>query len=280
MSRWLVRLFLQSGRWVLLVSAVVVSSILWILLNKVDPRFPATEGASGVESLAAVLRSAVVISAATGLIALSIIQALKYLSSLRGWFHRNEVARYLSSYGSKSPAWLELEAALGTTSLQTKDLGMYQQTRNLRYFFDLPLEQLTGQISAAAELALSKPYDYQNLLKGLLHPQGTEQLGIVIDAGVPEPGEESALVIEARNHVGLLLQRAIDSMQIVIGHRWRWLLRALALCISFPIAVIGTQYAGIDGLDRAVVTILSTLLGGFFAWVARDVIAVIERLRR
>jgi hypothetical protein len=276
--------FLRTrGRWALLASIVLVTGLLSVVLVLVDPKSPKANDVSRVHDLANRLGGSLVVALITGLLAMAAVQLLKNLSSIRGAFHRNEIAHYVGENGGlNSQAWYEFEKALGTSSvgLSSGRDRERSSTRDLRYFFDLPLEQLSGQISAAAELALSKPADYKYLLSGLVGQEAQHEVDLVAQESSMGLMNEDPSLLEARNHVGLLIQRSIDSMQIIVGHRWRWFMRSLAVSIAIPLAILETQYAGMHGMDRIVVVILATLLGGVFAWTTRDAAAAIERIRR
>jgi hypothetical protein len=136
---------------------------------------------------------------------------------------------------------------------------------------ELPIEQLAAQIQAAsdAELATGSASWF---VKACLGKQDIENMKIETD--LREPKE--------RTRVAYIIQRRLDGLQIEVRRRWRRLLRAMSLGVSF---VLCSFVMGLFGLWRenevgtAFLTVLFSILGGFFASAARDIVAVIERFR-
>ena len=158
-------------------------------------------------------------------------------------------------------------------------------------FFDLPLEQLSGQISAGAERAIVDPRRHGPILLRLANAAGEDDVLSLFKAhhelrstGRPRlsprvADEANERYMKARARVEERVRRSIDCLQIESGFYWRRRLRALAVALA---AILGLTAALVAGEFLASVpTALATgIIGGFFAMLARDVTAIVERLRR
>jgi hypothetical protein len=189
-----------------------------------------------------------------GLVTMSIIQVIRFLWPLRGWFHAREMSLQLFGTPTMDRALARL-LQLTTPSQATA-------------FWNLPIEQVCGQIGAAVELAFADPETYAILLKTLS------------GAGYVTPHDR-----KSRDTVAFFVQRNIDRTQIVTGDRWRRMLRIFAVSLSSALAFAASvaQKTPASFGDWGTVLISSGLIGivaGYVAMVLRDIVAIIERLRR
>jgi hypothetical protein len=76
------------------------------------------------------------------------------------------------------------------------------------------------------------------------------------------------------------LEHSLDRLHITIGSDWRRFLRVLSCLVAGGLAagVVGTQDR-INPLTAALVAVGSALIAGFFSWLARDLVAIVGRLR-
>lgn len=187
-------------------------------------------------------------SLALGFIVMAVIQSFK--PQLRAAFHEAEIRR-----------WLRGESVSEFLYVVSPEAG--------DALLELPIEQLTAQIQAASDAALGikspRSFWFLELCLGRENREG-QQL-------IDEPGERS---------VAYIIQRRLDDLQIQVRSRWRRVLRFLSLIIGLLLTAF---VAGIFGLWKqnligtAFLILLSSLMAVFFASVARDIVAAIERLR-
>jgi hypothetical protein len=187
-------------------------------------------------------------SLALGFAVMAIIQLFK--PELRAAFHLREIARWLNG-----PPY----EFLAIVSPKAEDA-----------LLELPIEQLTAQIQAASDAALT-----------IRSPLAPKLVGLVVgpqdfpfDSPRDDPREQS--------RVGYIIQRRLDDLQIQARRRWRHLLRFMSLSVSlllttFLASILGLWHEGLVG--TAFLVLLFSLLGAFFSSVARDVVAIIEKLR-
>jgi len=210
---------------------------------------------------------------------------------------------YVRNFAKKqaTAAWEQLETAL---------LGAYA-ARDLRVVFDLPTEQLSALLSAAADYALTNPRGNAEALLAFSGPAGLGDIDLVappreirdslIDRSVSEDhgsadvstnqGDSLDNAGEARREAALMANEALgrlarsvrsglDVLQASLGQEWSRAVRTWAVSLSGLLGVVLVLFINISLLQRVLFAFTALLLGGFFAWLARDLTAVVERVRR
>lgn len=224
-------------------------------------------------------------AAAIGLLAMAIIQSVKDMVPVRRWYQQAFVrawlarnARVHARRGGSAP---DVETACD-------DLVRLATTGDAHALFDLPIEQLGGQVSSAAAQALDYPARHEDLVRCLAASAAAADVDAVLDSpGSAAPGDvEAAATIDARTRVMHQVQRGIDALQISLGFRWKWILQLAAFGVSYAIAVAAVTTSRAPA--PAATTLLSALLsavplaiaGGFIAPVARDLIVALTARAR
>lgn len=214
-------------------------------------------------------------SVALGFAVMAIIQVLK--PPVRSQFHLEEIEE-----------WLKSRPLVVTSRLkEEQNKSVYEFLRRVspgesKALLELPVEQLTAQIQAASELALTLSDKPDWFVLFLLGNQIEESDGKLKDYIKGESLDEKD---KARINAQLsyVIQRRLDALQIKVRRDWRRLLYALAFTLSF---LLTATLAWILGILRnsppgtIYIILLLSIIEGFFATVARDVVAIIERLRR
>lgn len=189
----------------------------------------------------------------------------------------------------------DAQRSFATAELESALLGGFAD-RELRRVFDLPIEQLCAQISAAADQAMAQPHLYAELLLALTGPAGLDD----IDALAPPADVVGGRVIRAPSvdssaagdnpfagadnrayaRVAQGVRAGIDLMQISVGQRWTRGIRASAVAVCGALGAAGVFFIRITWPTRLLFALAALVLGGFFAWLARDLAAIVERTRR
>lgn len=138
---------------------------------------------------------------------------------------------------------------------------------------ELPIEQLAAQIQASADAALA-----------IKSPRSDMFLELVLGPGVlrEEPFIQIRDEPKQQGRIAYIIQRRLDDLQIQVKREWRSVLRTLCLSVAL---LLTSLVAGILGLwqiqlvGTGFLVLLFSLVGAFFASVARDLIAIVERLR-
>jgi fluoride ion exporter CrcB/FEX len=194
------------------------------------------------------------------------------------------------------------EANQQTASQAEADLLRLATAGDRAAFYDLPIEQVCGQMNVAAQVVLDYPARYPGLLKclaSLSSPEDREAVSSTEFAMLREKGglrtadeerrfkEVSQLVMDARSRVNNQIHRSIDAFQISVGYRWKWYLQIASFLISFVITVVAVNLGALSGWVSdgsipqhwaAIVAI--GLVGGFLAPVVRDIQAITQQLRK
>jgi hypothetical protein len=222
-----------------------------------------------------------------GVAAFATIEILKRIFALRGVYQLRQTRIWLGQrlpYAredtpSDAPFGQLLAAmGLGEWRMQSARAGTWVaflewlDLTEERRVFNLPTEQLAAQVSAAADVALTAEFTYPAFLGGLIRMDPAHVEKILVSPQSPNrPGSA-----DARVELTQRVRAGVDQLQISLGERWRRLLQGAALWIA---GVYGAVLARNQG-DRESLYVLSALvLGGLFAWIVRDLAAVLERSR-
>lgn len=228
---------------------VVVQLFLVYLVFVGTTFLPSSRGFGG--NAAAMFGSLMLFSITVGVAAMAVIETLKRLIPIRGLYQLRQIQSWLGR-----SAFLDLAHALGGPS-----------ERELLDMFNLPIEQICAQISNALDLALATPRLHRHLVSRMAS-----------DSWYDEEREESDETRQfERNHS---VRSALNVLQISVGQRWRWQVRMTAYWMSGLLGLLVVAFADVAPLARKEFALAALAFGGFFAWLARDVAALLERLRR
>jgi hypothetical protein len=258
--------------------------------------------------------------AAVGVLSMAVIQTLKDMFPLRNWFQKRALDQWLREKAVESrrrwSGWLErdgrgwfaAELARQTDSLldthaeefsQGPDAAQAEQDLiklaadgDSKALYDLPIEQLCGQLNAAAQMVLDQPLDHPDLMRCVASVADPADIARVIfpprEAKGPRPVEAGEgqkrydSFIDARTRVTHQIQRAIDALQVSVGFRWKFYLQLASIVLSGIIAGLGVwAFGNIPGFGRRLLATMAVgVLGGFLAPVARDLVAALQQLRK
>jgi hypothetical protein len=244
-----------------------------------------------------------------GFFTMSLLQSLRSILPLRGWFHLRTLRSYLLATEIAIDKVISKEGSEEAREAQKKKKGFLSKTaeENLKSlldlancgdavsFLNLPIEQVAGQISAVAELLItdlttqSTLRDKQRqLLTSLAGPKGARE-ALIYFSVLPRAGppvDDASL----RERVAYHVQRNIDQLQIQAKTDWQRWLRLAAIAASSGIALSLTTSVISSSLGRPIewklllldcgTALMIGLLSGYIAGVFRDCVAIIERLRR
>lgn len=225
--------------------------------------------------------------AAVGVLSMALIQTVKDIFPLRKWFHRWKLKR-----------WLDMKADVVKATCHERphvdqameDIIRLATAGDSDAFYELDIEQLCGQMNAAAQAVLDYPERHPDLLKCMAAMADADDIEELLKPSSPQTANQpkSQNQVDARARVIHQVQRAIDGFQISAGYRWKWLLQGASFLVSFVITVVAVQMWH----SRAIVdsTVKSEeiswagvffigLAAGFLAPVARDLLASLRKLR-
>lgn len=214
-------------------------------------------------------------AAAIGLLAMAVIQSVKDMVPVRRWYQRAFVGAWL---GHKARDHARHGAPAPDAGRASADLVALATTGDAHALFDLPVEQLCGQTSAAAAQALDYPARHADLLRCLAASADPAD----IDAVIRATEIDAAAAIDARTRVMHQVQRGIDALQISLGFRWKWILQLASFALSYAIAVLGiaATQAPLSMTEALSTAVPLGLAGGFVAPLARDLVVALTRPAR
>jgi hypothetical protein len=233
-------------------------------------------------SVSAQARDLLWFALACGLLSFATIECVKRLTHVRARYHEKETRLWLQIRLDRirreptdaSEATDPTESADRTSPFQQLVSAMGIEPDDRRQVFNLPSEQLAAQISAAADLALTSEKDdrYTYFLASVtkderdLPSEGASQ--------TPTETDEAQDLRRAQQ-----VRIGLDQLQVALRDRWRRYLWGAGLWISGAYG-IGLAFAGNRETVEGPRHVLAALvLGGVVAAVARDLTAIVERLR-
>lgn len=224
---------------------------------------------------------------AVGILSMAIIQTVKDLLPVRRVFQRRFLRAWLAGQQERA----RTTPAAGSPPAETDakdaeaDLVRLATAGDASAFFDLPIEQLCGQMNAAMQVALDYPKGHQDVVRLLAASAPPADVELLIQSWEQDSQRLDSLettakdaLVQARARVAHATQRAIDGLQIAAGSRWKLHLQLAAFALSFAI----TTLAALSGATKwpAASALLYGLAGGFLAPVARDLFASLQQIGR
>ncbi len=223
---------------------------------------------------------------AIGFLSMAIIETLKNMFPVRNWFQRLCLNQWLTAHQTIATGRFgALKRPVSMAEART-DLLTLAVNGDANALFDLPIEQLCGQLNAAIRVALDYPQDHFPLLAIAAARASERDIALIlgegpapiVDAGTLTAAQlkERSRFVDARNRVTQQVQRAVDAFQISTGFRWKFWLQVASFVLPVALVLLALRHAhaGKGAL------VLTALVAGFIAPVAHDVLVVIQRLRR
>lgn len=209
-----------------------------------------------------------------GGVSMALLQTAKDLLPLRQWFQRSFLRKWLEEGGAEARAMAGVPAA--SAAKAEADLLRIAVDGDAAALYDLQIEQLCGQYTAAIQIVLEFPAAHADLLAITASQANGADIALVL-AGPPSPPTQA--FIDARNRVTHQCQRAIDALQIRAGFRWKWLLQLASIVIGALLTWVAMLHQQPAITPGAVSVLVSAILAGFLAPVAKDLLAVLQKAR-
>jgi hypothetical protein len=230
---------------------------------------------------------------AVGLFSMALIQTFKDLLPIRRWFQRSWVLQWLDLRRTSAGKRMSMLPAVPNDApdLLEDDLVRLAADGDRNSFYNLPIEQLCGQLNSAAQSVLDHPEEHPQLLSYLAAKAEPEDIAKVVSCSLMyrqksgsklnDDDQQAAFTdcVDARNRVAHQVQRAIDALQLSAGNRWKFWIQIFSIALSGLVAIFTVPlFADVSDERRIGLTLLVALLGGFFAPVARDLFAGLQSL--
>jgi hypothetical protein len=188
-------------------------------------------------------------------------------------------------------SWDAVEIAL-------QDLAELATAGSKKALFELPIEQLCGQMGVAMQQALDHPSDHVVLIVCISHLNEPADLANILaplasilapantlTEGSPDKARV-ALYTAARQKISHRIQRAIDGFQISVGNRWKLILQLAATGIGVVAACIAIYIENESNAgSHSTISILSSgiavgVLAGFIAPILRDLLSILDTVKK
>jgi hypothetical protein len=258
---------------------LVVTAVVAMVVTTTD-RPIITPSHSALVELTRTALELFAVAALAGLGSMILLQTAKVSFRLRGIYQERQIVAWLGR-----PAVAELIGGLGGHVA-----GRGPRAGDRRSLFDLPIEQVAAQISAVTDLALVEPVRYRSLLDALVGRGGKPMLDALMARG-SAAGESSVTPRGVRRHapsedaeaddlrleVGQLVRTGIAALQVSVGRRWTFYLRMSAVLLSAALAAVSAVLARLPGPLTLALLSVTLVFGGFFAWLAHDLAALVRR---
>ena len=261
--------FRKVDLWIALAALGALAVAIWAMVRAakqvrmelIPPTLMVTPGRAGAYALLCI---------AVGAFTMALVQIWRTLIPVRGFFQRAALLRFLnkglqdaSFQGvppllwahrhpipdevSQARALEEFELRGGRSAREGTRRGFWSVMSPMLY--DLPIEQLCGQLNLAFDAALGAPSRFPNLLLGVLGREGIDPLAVVMQdsADVTYEDEKQRDIrllhqAEARALLSRMGQQRIDAFQIDAGGAWRRLLRVCVVGMSLAFSWQATTY--------------------------------------
>ena len=222
------------------------------------------------------LSGLVVSTLVCGSFAMVLIETVKRMAPVRALFQRRRAHRRIM---------LRLDNAQFNDSAISADAkaAVAEMFRSLGEAavdgaFNLPVEQMIPQLADALDLTVVRPRRNHEATTNAAASEAVSLRAALFGSPFDRSDQRARSTPVGREEREAA--RFLEQLQIEIGNRWRQYVRSLAACIA---GLAGLLLAYWDPPDIAVsvaTPIVALLAGGFIAWLARDVVAVVERWRR
>lgn len=227
--------------------------------------------------------------AAVGVISMAFLQTVKDVLPARRWFQAAWIGGWLGEQAIRTPA-IAAASAVNAAAAEA-DLVRLATSGDKSALYDLAIEQVTGQMNAAAQMVLDFPWRHEHLFRCLAAQADVEDIRRLLDARPPDgqprrelAAEDKAALIDARNRVTHQVQRSLDGLMISAGFRWKLYLQVASIVLSALIVWVGLMIFVREPIEVFVrhlpLYVALAVLGGFLAPVARDIVAALQQLRK
>ena len=216
---------------------------------------------------------------ACGLLSFATIECVKRLTFVRAWYHARETEDWLRSRFERLRAETSERSDFSDETRSTYSWTPFSQLEaamgepdDRRRVFNLPSEQLAAQISAATDLALTAEKADRERYAYFL--------AAVTRDGRDLPGSMQTETEEERDFRRAQQVRiGLDQLQVALRDPWRRYLWGAGLWLSGAYG-IGLAFAGgREAVEGPRHVLAALVLGGVVAAIARDLTAIVERLR-
>jgi hypothetical protein len=210
--------------------------------------------------------------AVIGSVTMALLQTIKDLFPIRNTFQRRALVRWLIAVSVETT---KFNQKICETEAE-KDLVSLAANGERRAFYDQQIEDLCALFNACMQVVLEDPEKHTDLLLFTAWRSEPADIALLLK---PRPNPMTQEYLDSRNRVLHQCQRSIQGFQVYCAFRWKWLMQLAALGLGALLAFLALSF-GAAAVHRNVLSVIVTaLLSGFLAPVAKDILAIVQRAR-
>jgi len=221
------------------------------------------------------------IASGAGVAAMATVQFWKILFFPRSVFHS---IRLRSIFGDSMAQVLGLGAPRLSESSYDEQFPSRRpvEFRNLKYLLDNPTEVVMGQLRSAADYVVLRPYGFEDALFRLAGPAGRRSVEEYLGkrrAEEENPDNPPSDANEALVAVRFFVEQHLNLIHISLKENWRRRVRLVAVAVAGSAGLLIVALSDLGPTAKVSAIFATVVWGGFFSWLARDVVALVERRR-
>jgi hypothetical protein len=215
----------------------------------------------------------VAIAIGSGIAAMATVQFWKVLFLPRSSFHEYELR---ALFGEEAFDLLALVAP------GTKGELYYSNRGQMTSLLDNPTEIVMGQLRSVADYVLIRPDGFERVLFRLAGDVGSKAVDSYLsnrlqqrDSQEPDVGRVNDALVEVR----FFVEQRLNIVHVSLKERWRRRVRLVAVAVAGSSGFLVAGVSNLSPAPRLSAVVAAVVWGGFFSWLSRDVVAIIERRR-
>jgi hypothetical protein len=264
----------------LLLTIVVALLLLWLLQ---PAKTPPPEQLRDTAAAAGYLLS---LAACSGVAAMVTVQFWKVLFRPRRGFHLQHLYQ---AFGRSTPVILGLTGARPPSVPQRSSKRVPLEMDDI---LDSPTEILMGHVRSAADYIMLRPQGFGRTLYRIAGVQGKAAVREYLKALEKEsswPGDQgeyeddlgvrATRINDALVPVRFFVEQRLNLLHVTLRDRWSRRVRALAAVVAGGTGLLAIGLGELGPLAKISAIAAAAVWGGSFAWLARDVVSLVERRR-
>lgn len=257
-------------------------SVVWLVLLFVrEAHIPRADQIGGAAAFAGRL---VLLAACVGVAAMATVQFWKVLFHPRADFHAEELR---AIFGDRADQILGLAAPDAKDSDGQENSEWPVKPPSPSPLLDTPTEVVMGQIRSTADYILLRPAGFKLAIAKLAGPAGVAAAQSYIAAtathaantNTQTKAETAAAVNEELVALRFFVEQHLNVVHATLRERWRLRVRTFGVVTAGAIGVVAVSIVKLDVVATLSVLAAAAIWGGFFSWLARDLVSLVERGR-
>jgi hypothetical protein len=188
---------------------------------------------------------------------------------LRDFRGPKEYAEYLRS--------LEKMASTDTPPLGTDVELMRPHVDRL---LDASAEHVMAQVSQVSQFVMVRPRNHVGLLREFAGPSGSDAvtayaLAVMLQEDENLSDAAANLAFDVRHYV----EQSLNTLLLNMRSTWRARVRRGAALVAAIVGLVALVFVNVHPVVKVSTIVASGVIGGSVAWLARDVVAVVEKWR-